>query len=83
MNYAINTYRRIQMSKNLVPRPQYGGMTLNEVAEALGLSRQRVKQIEQNALRKIKFYMLRKYMKNKDLYSFDFDEERWNNSYLG
>lgn len=83
MNYAINTYRRIQMSKNLVPRSQYGGMTLNEVAEALGLSRQRVKQIEQNALRKIKFYMLRKYMKNKDLYSFDFDEEKWNNSYLG
>ena len=39
---------------------QFKGMTLNEVGEEMGISRERVRQIEERALRKLKFELIRR-----------------------
>ena len=45
------------------PQNNEGFMTQQEVAEALGLSRHTINKVEQKALRKFKFHLLKKYLK--------------------
>jgi predicted XRE-type DNA-binding protein len=45
------------------PQNNEGFMSQTEVALALGLSRNRVSEIEAKALRKFKYYLLKKYLK--------------------
>lgn len=45
------------------PQNNEGYMSQTEVALALGLSRNRVSEIEAKALRKFKYYLLKKYLK--------------------
>jgi len=46
-----------------LPQNNKGFMSQTEVALALGLSRNRVSEIEAKALRKFKYYLLKKYLK--------------------
>jgi DNA-directed RNA polymerase sigma subunit (sigma70/sigma32) len=46
-----------------LPQNNEGFMSQTEVALALGLSRNRVSEIEAKALRKFKYYLLKKYLK--------------------
>jgi DNA-directed RNA polymerase sigma subunit (sigma70/sigma32) len=49
-----------------VPQNNEGHMSQQEVAEVLGMSRSRVSEVEKKALRKFKYYLLKKY-KEEDL----------------
>jgi len=49
-----------------VPQNNEGHMSQQEVAEVLGMSRSRVSELEKKALRKFKYYLLKKY-KEEDL----------------
>ena len=49
-----------------VPQNNEGYMSQQEVAEVLGMSRSRVSEVEKKALRKFKYYLLKKY-KEEDL----------------
>ena len=48
------------------PQNNEGYMTQQEVAEVLGMSTSRVSEVEKKALRKFKYYLLKKY-KEEDL----------------
>jgi predicted XRE-type DNA-binding protein len=52
--------------KGKVPQNNEGHMSQQEVAEVLGMSRSRVSELEKKALRKFKYYLLKKY-KEEDL----------------
>jgi predicted XRE-type DNA-binding protein len=49
-----------------VPQNNEGHMSQQEVADVLGMSRSRVSEVEKKALRKFKYYLLKKY-KEEDL----------------
>jgi len=49
-----------------VPQNNEGHMSQQEVADVLGMSRSRVSELEKKALRKFKYYLLKKY-KEEDL----------------
>jgi predicted XRE-type DNA-binding protein len=49
-----------------MPQNNEGHMSQQEVAEVLGMSRSRVSEVEKKALRKFKYYLLKKY-KEEDL----------------
>ena len=49
-----------------LPQNNEGHMSQQEVAEVLGMSRSRVSEVEKKALRKFKYYLLKKY-KEEDL----------------
>lgn len=44
-----------------VPQNNEGHMSQQEVADKLGISRSRVSEVEKKALRKFKYYLLKKY----------------------
>ena len=44
-----------------VPQNNEGHMSQQEVADVLGMSRSRVSEVEKKALRKFKYFLLRKY----------------------
>lgn len=44
-----------------------GGMTLEEVARAMGLTRERVRQIEANAIRKLRYELAQRGLSLEDL----------------
>jgi len=46
-----------------VPQNNEGHMSQQEVADVLGMSRSRVSELEKKALRKFKYYLLKKYRK--------------------
>jgi len=48
------------------PQNNEGHMSQQEVAEVLGMSRSRVSEVEKKALRKFKYFLLKKY-KEEDL----------------
>jgi predicted XRE-type DNA-binding protein len=54
------------MPKNKSPRNDEGHMSQEEVAEILGMSRSRVSEVEKKALRKFKYFLLKKY-KREDI----------------
>ena len=49
-----------------VPQNNEGHMSQQEVADVLGMSRSRVSELEKKALRKFKYFLLKKY-KEEDL----------------
>jgi hypothetical protein len=54
------------MPKSKLPRNDEGHMSQEEVAEILGMSRSRVSEVEKKALRKFKYFLLKKY-KREDI----------------
>ena len=52
--------------KSKVPQNNEGHMSQQEVADVLGMSRTRVSEVEKKALRKFKYFLLKKY-KEEDL----------------
>ena len=44
-----------------VPQNNEGHMSQQEVADVLGMSRSRVSEVEKKALRKFKYFLLKKY----------------------
>ena len=54
------------MPKSKSTRNDEGHMSQEEVAEILGMSRSRVSEVEKKALRKFKYFLLKKY-KREDI----------------
>lgn len=66
--------RSLSPREEMVIRLRYGlgketkGLTLEQIGEKFGLTRERIRQVEKSAMRKIKIRMIRKGYSEKDLH---------------
>lgn len=68
-------YQEVDLSKLTLAEFCHGGASLQEIADFMGLSKERVRQIETTALYKMRRYILKRRLKEPDFCKVIFDDD--------